>query len=414
MVETHTENTTPATADSAAAERPLGVAVIGAGMAGAAHAAAWRSATTVKAPFGRDVRLVAIADIAEPLAQSVAGRYGYERTVSDWRELCDADDVDIVSVVVANKLHREIVEALVQAGKHVLCEKPLSDSLEDARAMAQTARAAESVVRIGFTFRRAPGLATLRQLITDGTLGEVVHINGRYYADYSCDPDAPMTWRYRGEQGSGSLADLGSHMLYAAEFLAGPIRAVAGGRFRTVIAERHLPLRATVGHGKVALSDETETVTNDDWAGFIAEFDDASGTFETSRIAHGHPNGLRFEVNCVKGAAVWDQATPDEVRIYHDDASGRASWGNGFRTIKLGAEHPYVADGFAMAAPGIGFGHNDSFVFQARAFLEEVTQEAEDTTWPVNASFDEGLRNMEIIEAVAESARQNGSLVTVS
>ena len=393
--------------------QPLGVAVIGAGMAGASHAAAWRSATTVKRPFSPGVNLVAIADIAEPLAESVAGRYGYQRVETDWRALLTADDVDIVSVVVANRLHREIVEELVAAGKHVLCEKPLSDSLEDAEAMAETARDAKTVVRVGFTFRRAPGLAALRQLVQDGTLGEVVHINARYYADYATDPSAPMTWRYRGGQGSGSLADVGSHLLYAAEFLAGPIRAVSGARFRTVITDRPLPLGATVGHGKAEVSDETEPVTNDDWAGFVAQFDQASGTLETSRIAHGHPNGMRLEITCRDGAAVWDQAVADEIQVYKDDDAGPAPWGNGFRTIKLGPSHPYVSEGFPMAAPGISFGQNDTFVFQARAFLEEVAGTGDESAWPGNATFEEGLRNMRLIEAVAESARNKGVEVTV-
>ncbi len=109
----------------------IGVAVIGAGTAGAAHAAAWRAATTERGSFPLEVRRVAIADIAQPLAENVAGRYGYDRVESDWRNLPEAEDVDVVSVVVANHLHRKIVEALVAAVKHVLCEKPLSDTLED-------------------------------------------------------------------------------------------------------------------------------------------------------------------------------------------------------------------------------------------------------------------------------------------
>lgn len=395
----------------------IGVAVIGAGMAGAAHAAAWRAATTVRHPFPDKVRLVAIADIAQPLAESVAGRYGYDRVESDWKNLLDAEDVDVVSVVVANHLHREIVEALVAAGKHVLCEKPLSDTLEDARAMSTLASEADTVVRIGFTFRRAPGLAALAELVHSGKLGEVLHLNGRYYTDYARSPQVPLTWRYRGEPGSGALADVGSHLLYAAELLAGPIRSVAGASFRTIIKERPVPLGATVGHARVAVSEETEPVTNDDWAGFTVEFGaeaggTASGTLEASRVTAGHPNGLRLEIACHNGSAVWDQENPAEI-LLHLNEDGPDAHNNGFRTVKLGPGHPYVAEGYAMSAPGIGFGQNDGFIFQARAFLEEVAGIPEAESWPRNASFAEGLRNMEIIEAVAESARRNGTSVQV-
>ncbi|GAA1173684.1 Gfo/Idh/MocA family protein [Nesterenkonia xinjiangensis] len=397
--------------------KQIGIAVIGAGMAGAAHAAAWRAATTVRSPFPRPVKLTAIADIAEPLARDVAGRYGFERVETDWRALLDADDVHVVSVVVANRLHREIVEALVSAGKHVLCEKPLSDTMEDARAMAQTALGAEAsgqVVRIGFTFRRAPGLAALRELVTSGALGEVVHLHGRYLADYACDPQVPMTWRYRGAPGSGALADVGSHLLYAAEFLAGPMRSVAGAHFRTVVTERPLPLGSTVGHGRGEVSAETEPVTNDDWAGFTAQFDVAAGTFEASRVSHGHPNSLRLEISCREGAAVWDQENPAEIQVHTRDIGGNRDVDNGFRTIRLGPGHPYVGEGFPMSAPGIGFGQNDGFVFQARAFLEEVAGLAEEDSWLRNATFEDGLHNMELIEAIAASAASGGTPRTIA
>lgn len=389
--------------------KTIGIAVIGAGMAGAAHAAAWRSATATRTPFGPDVKLVAIADIAEPLAHSVAGRFGYQRVVTDWRELLHDPHIHVVSVVVANHLHREIVQALAAAGKHVLCEKPLSATMEDARAMAKLSEESESILRIGFTFRRAPGLAALRELVQDGTLGEVYHLSGQYFADYGCSPKAPMTWRFRGGPGSGALADVGSHLLYAAEFLAGPMRSVSGAKFRTLVTERPVAAGNTVGHGPAELTDQMETVSNDDWAGFSAEFDHCSGVLQASRVAAGHPNGLRLEISCQNGGAQWDQENPSEIKLFlHDQEDPRA---NGFRVIKLGPSHPYIRAGYAMSAPGIGVGQNDGFIFQARAFLEEVAGVSEAEAWPRNASFAEGLHNMELIEAIAQSAASGGSTV---
>ena len=193
----------------------IGVAVIGAGMAGKAHMAAWRNAPSVFGSTLPPVRLVSVGDVYEPLAAEAAKRFGYARHDTDWRAIAAADDIDVVSVVVANTLHREIVEGLLAAGKHVLCEKPLSDSLEDARAMATAAaRAADRslVARVGFTYRRAPGLAAIRQLVEDGTLGRVLHVSARYWTDYGASPDVPFSWRFAGAPGTGALADVGSHL----------------------------------------------------------------------------------------------------------------------------------------------------------------------------------------------------------
>ena len=152
----------------------IGVAVIGAGMAGRAHAAAYRTAPTLYESTLPDLRFVSIGDVSPELGSLAARRFGYERTDTSWQAIAEDPDINVVSVVVANTLHREIVEGLVAAGKHVFCEKPLSDNLEDARAMAEIARSADTVVSIGFTLRRAPGVAALRELIRSGALGRVL------------------------------------------------------------------------------------------------------------------------------------------------------------------------------------------------------------------------------------------------
>src|SRR4051794_1665893 len=188
----------------------LGVAVIGAGMAGRAHAAAYRTAPTLYQPTLPPVRLVSIGDVNPEFGEAAARRFGYDRHDTSWQAIADADDIDVVSVVIANSLHREVVQGLLEAGKHVLCEKPMSDTLEDARAMAAFAAHAEPLARIGFTFRRTPGIAYIRDLIRSGVLGRVLHFSGRYWTDYGCSPTAPMSWRYKGSAGSGALADVGA------------------------------------------------------------------------------------------------------------------------------------------------------------------------------------------------------------
>ena len=388
----------------------IGIAVIGAGMAGKAHAAAYRVAPTLYESTLPDLRYVSIGDMNAEVGRAAARRYGYERSDTDWRAIADDPDIQVVSVVIANSLHLEVVRGLIEAGKHVLCEKPLSDTLASARKMADLAREASSVVRIGLTYRRQPGVAAIRDWIQDGTLGRVLHFSGRYWCDYGCNPMAPMSWRYKGPMGSGALADLGSHLTYLSEFLCGGITAVSGGAFATAIKERPVPLGAVVGHGLAAVSDRKETVENDDYATFTAFFGETRGSLEVSRVAAGYPNELDFEVFCENGAASFHQDTPSQVRLYlNGDHPGR----NGYRTVNLGSDHPYVAGGMPIDVSGVGFGQNEGFTYQARAFLEEVAGIPEEESLPRNASFDEGVHNMEILAAVAQSAAGNGRQVNL-
>jgi predicted dehydrogenase len=389
----------------------IGVAVIGAGMAGRAHAAAYRIAPTLYQSTLPDLRYVAIGDVSPELGSLAARRFGYERNDTSWQAVAEDPDINVVSVVVANFLHREMVEGLVAAGKHVLCEKPLSDNLEDARAMADLARNADTVVRIGFTFRRAPGVAVLRELVTSGTLGRILHIDARYWCDYASDPNGPISWRYKGAPGSGALADIGSHVAYLVEFLGGDVQEVSGGRFTTAITERPVPLGTVVGHGQAAVSDTYEQVENDDYASFSAQLQRSVGVVQVSRVAAGHPNGLALEVFGDNGAAKWEQERSGEFQLILNEGPAGT---RGYRRVILGPDHPYFAGGLPMDAPGVGVGQNDGFAFQARAFLEEVAGIDEAESLPRTASFDEGVHNMEILAAVAESAANGGATVKVA
>ena len=378
--------------------RDIGVAVIGAGMAGRAHAHGYRSAGTVFSPGLPPVRLVSVADINEELAADTARRYGFDRSDTSWQAIVKADDIYVLSVVVANHLHREIVEELAAAGKHVLCEKPLAPTSADAQAMIDAVDAAGVVARVGFTFRRTPGIAAARQVIESGELGRPLYINAQYWTNYGSDPQAPMSWRYRGGPGSGALADLGSHLADTAEFLLGPVEAVTGAALTTVIGERPLPLGHVVGHAHVEVSDQREPVENDDWASFSVRFaGGATGDLSVSRIAYGHPNTLKFEVFCERGAVAFDVSRAGEFAVASDTADG-------FRRVVVGVDHPYIAGGLAMDATGIGTGHNDSFVYQARAFLDEVAGRDE---LPRNASFADGRHALLLEEAVVRTATQN-------
>jgi predicted dehydrogenase len=387
----------------------IGVAVIGAGMAGRAHAGGYRSAPTVFASDLPEVRLVAIADAHEPFAVDTARRYGYQRAETSWEAVAEAPDIDAVSVVVAVPLHREIVEALLDAGKHVLCEKPLAPSVADGQAMADRADKSDRIAAVGFTFRRSPAINAIRQQVTDGVLGPVTHFNGHYWCDYGFNPEAPMSWRYQGGPGSGALADIGTHLVDAGEFLCGPIQAVRGTVLSTVIRDRPVALGAAVGHAAgVPVSDVREPVENEDLATFTATFaGGATGTFSVSRIAYGMPNALGFEVFCERGAAAFDLARASEFTIAD---AGPAAVVNGYRQVQIGPAHPYVTRGLPMDFPSVGHGQNDFFTFQARAFLDEVAGLGELPRCPRLA---EGLHNLKVLDAIVTSARDDGRAVQV-
>jgi predicted dehydrogenase len=394
----------------------LGVAVIGAGMAGRAHAAGYAAARAVEGPALPPVDLVAIADVDAGLGSAAARRFGYARAETSWEAVAAAADVDVVSVVVANHLHRPVVEGLLAAGKHVLCEKPMAPTVADAEAMVAAAEAAAAErgaeTAVGFTFRRSPPISGIRDLVghrSEPGIGETLHFNGHYWCDYGVDPKRPMSWRYRGAPGSGALADIGSHLTDLAEFVGGPIAAVRGAVLATVIRERALPLGTAIGHAATELSDTWEPVENDDVATFTATFESgAAGTFSVSRVAYGHPNALGFEVFASGGAATFDLERAGEFRV----ADGSSPPGTaGYRTVLAGPQHPYLSGGLAMDFPGVGYGQNDLFVWQARAFLEQVAGVTGGL--PRTAGFADGLRNLRLLAAVAESAANGGAEVVI-
>lgn len=393
--------------------KPISVAVIGAGMAGRTHANAWRQASTLYEPgVLPPVRLAAICDAFEPFAKASAESYGYERYATDWKEIAAADDIDVVSIVVANRLHREIAEALILAGKHVLCEKPLTDTLEDAKAMTEVAEAHPEVVTgIGFGYRRHASIAKIAELAQNGDLGEVFHFDGRYWCDYGVDPNTPIAWRYKGPMGSGALGDVGSHMTDVAEFICGPIKRISGATLSTVIKKRPPAVEGVAGgRGMAVEAEATEVVENDDVAMFNAEFENgAVGSISVSRVAFGDPNALMFDVMGTKAKASFDLARGGEILLNDETAEPGM---RGPRQILTGQNFPYFKGGSSMDFAGVGTIQIDQFNFQARAFLGQVA--GIDEGLPPVPSFAHGYRAIRIQNAVAESAANNGAAVEIN
>lgn len=390
---------------------PLSVAVIGAGMAGRTHANAWRQAGTIYSPgVLPPVRLAAICDAYGPFAEAAAASYGYERCETDWRRIAEADDIDIVSIVVANRLHREIAEALVASGKHVLCEKPLSDTLDDAAAMAELEAGADVVTGIGFGYRRQPSIAQIARLAAAGDLGTLAQFSGTYWCDYGADPAVPIAWRYQGPMGSGALGDVGSHITDLAEFICGPLVSVSGAQMATIITHRPPAVEGVSGgRGATTSAAATEEVENDDIALFNLRFaNGAIGSISVSRVAFGCPNNLSFDVLGTGGKAGFDMNRPGEITL--DDAAPRPGF-RGPRQVLAGPDFPYFKDGSSMAFAGVGVTQIDQFVYQARAFLDQVADVDEGLA--AVPSFAHGYRAIRIQDAIARSAAADGATVAI-
>ena len=246
----------------------LGVGIVGHGFMGDAHSQAWRTAGHV---FDLPLRpvMAALCGRDGAAAATAAARHGWAAVETDWRSLIARDDVHLVDVCTPGDRHAEIAIAALRAGKHVLCEKPLANSVAQAQAMAQAAaQARDQGVRsmVGFNYRRVPALALARRLIADGRIGQLRHVRAAYLQDWLADPAAPLTWRLQRERaGSGALSDLGSHIVDIAEYLSGDRLAGVSGISRTFVTERPLP--AAPGQ-----EPRTGQVTVDDAVVFVARF----------------------------------------------------------------------------------------------------------------------------------------------
>jgi predicted dehydrogenase len=363
----------------------LGVGMAGYAFMGAAHSQAWRTA-----PHMFDLPLqpamVAVCGRDAVAVEAAARRMGWAAAETDWRALIARDDVQLVDICTPGDLHAEIAIAALEAGKHVLCEKPLANTLEEASAMAAAAsRARERGVRsmIGFNYRRVPAIALAHSLIAGGRLGEIRHVRATYLQDWLVDPAFPLTWRLQRERaGSGALGDLGAHIVDLAQYLTGSLITGVSGMIHTFISSRPLPSGDSAGE-----------VTVDDAALFTARL--ASGalaSFEATRFATGRKNQLSLEVNGSLGSLVFDLERLNELSFY--EAAGVDS---GFRRILVTEpSHPYLA---AWWPPGHVLGWEHTFTHQVRDLVTAIA----DGTDPA-PSFADGLYVQSVLAAVSDSA----------
>ncbi|MFF2848909.1 Gfo/Idh/MocA family protein [Streptomyces sp. NPDC058001] len=390
-----------------AGKPPLGVGMVGYAFMGAAHSQGWRTVGRVfdlprrpvlAAVCGRDREAVTVA----------ADRLGWAAAETDWRDLIARDDVDLVDICTPGDSHAEIAVAALEAGKHVLCEKPLANTVEEAEAMvaaAERARARGQVAMVGFNYRRVPATALARRMIAEGRLGTLRHVRVSYLQDWLVDPEFPLTWRLRKDTaGSGALGDLGAHIIDLAQFLAGEPLVGVSAVTETFIRERPLLDGASAGLSGTGGGSGRGQVTVDDAALFTGRL--ASGalaSFEATRFAAGRKNALRIELNGELGSLAFDLERLNELSFHDHTEPGVSA---GFRRILVTEpDHPYLD---AWWPPGHGLGYEHTFVHQARDLVHAVAE----GTAP-EPSFADGLQVQRVLSAVEESAAKNSVYTSV-
>ncbi|MEN0088340.1 MAG: Gfo/Idh/MocA family oxidoreductase, partial [Pseudomonadota bacterium] len=291
-------------------------------------------------------------------------------------------DVDAVIVASPQDTHREIAEAALNAGKHVLCEKPLGATLEECEAMVALANSKpELTTLVGFNYMRTPVSQHAINMVRAGRLGEVVSFRVDHTEDFLADPDIPGNWRTE-SMASGTMGDLAPHPVNCALSFMGPVAEVMAV-VQTVHAERPRP-----GGGRVA-------VTNDDQVNMILNFENGvTGTLHTSRVSTGTKMGLRYEIVGTKGTLRFDQEEQNQLHFY--DATDVAEE-RGFRRILAGPQHPDYL--MFNQGEGHGTGYVDQIIMQAAAFLKSI-----ETGEPARPNFEDGLMVARICDAALKSS----------
>jgi len=379
----------------------LRVAMIGYAFMGAAHSQAWRTAGHVVDLPMRPEMTVVVGRQSAAVAQA-ARRLGWQESDVDWRRVIERPDIDLVDICTPGDTHAEIAIAALAAGKHVLCEKPLANTVPEAQAMAAAALAAPDLqAMVGFTYRRTPAVALARKMVAEGTIGAVRQVRAQYLQDWLSDEHSPLTWRMDKEKaGSGALGDIGAHIIDVIEFVTGQRLTGVSGRLETFVKER--PVSTGSGgaiSGGVAGS-EFGPVTVDDAAVFFGTLESgALAAFEASRFALGRKNAMRFEINGSKGSLAFDFESMNVLEHY--DGRVPAAETGFARILVTEPTHPYLS---AWWPPGHGLGYEHGFTHQVIDVVNAIAAGS-----VARPTFSDGLHVQWALAAVEASSAANSS-----
>lgn len=374
----------------------LNVAMIGGGSMGKAHAMAHAAMPMFFWPAPAIPVRKVVVDLTEEAAAEAKNRFGFEDSSTDWRATVSRDDIDVIDIVTPNDSHAEIAIAAAEAGKHIICEKPLARTGPEAKTMLDAVKKSGVIHMVAFNYRRTPAVALARKYIDEGRIGEIVNFRGTYLQDWSADPDGPLSWRFqKSVAGSGAIGDIGTHFVDFARYLAGEITAVHAIN-RTLVPTRPVQSghvdKLGVGGGdtsavreKVDVDDETMTMLR--FANGVV------GSIEATRNAYGRNNYQTFEVHGTKGSLAFNYERRDELEVMFADDPADA---RGFRTVYSGPAHPY-GEGL-WPIPGLGIGYSETKIVECRDFFKAIA----DGVQP-SPNFEDGYRISLIADAIIKS-----------
>jgi len=368
----------------------LNIGLIGCGFMGRTHSNAFRQAS-VFFDLGYQPVLKAVCSRSAGRAKSFAANWGYESFETDWRQLIERDDIDVVDIASPNDTHHDIAIAAAQAGKMVLCEKPLGLNAKQSRAMTEAVEGAGVANMVWYNYRRVPGVTLAKQLIDEGKLGRIFHYRAQFLQDWTISSELPQggeaLWRLDADvAGSGVTGDLLAHCIDTAMWLNGGIDQVVG-MTETFIKERHHQITGSV-----------QPVRIDDASAFLARFANGSlGNFEATRYARGHKALYTFEINGEHMSIRWDLHDLHRLELFdHGDDERSRGW----RSIHLtDSEHPYMDRWWV---PGLQIGYEHTFTHQAADFIQGLSADS-----PAAPSFRDALATDLVTDAVLESAQSN-------
>ena len=378
--------------------KKLNVGLIGAGFMGKAHSLAYVAMPMFFWPAPAIPVRKTIVDVSDSIAAEAAQRFGFEKSTSNWRSVVEDPEIDIIDIATPNHLHAEIAIAAAEAGKHIISEKPLARSGDEAKTMYDAVKNAGIVHMVAFNYRRTPAVALAKKYIDEGAIGDILNFRGTYLQDWSADPDGPLSWRFQKSiAGSGSLGDIGTHVVDMARFLCGEITQV-NTQLKTWVKTR--PLQAG-GVDKLGASTKDSTaprgeVDVDDEVLSLLEFQNgAIGSLEATRNAHGRNNFLTFEIHGTLGSIYFNYERRDELQVaFATDQADR----KGFRTVYTGPAHPYGEGLWPIPALGIGYG--ETKIIETYDFVKAIMDGGE-----VSPNFKDGYQINLIADAMAASSQ---------
>ncbi|MHA1370283.1 MAG: Gfo/Idh/MocA family protein [Promethearchaeota archaeon] len=377
--------------------KKLKVGMLGYAFMGKVHSNAYRQMPRFFYPPPAEPELCCICGRNEEKVRHASKMYGWKEYTTDWHELVKREDIDIFDNCGPNNVHKEPCIAAAEAGKHIICEKPLAMNAKDAEEMSSAIKKAGVKAMVAFNYRRVPAIMLAKKLIDDGYIGKIYHYRATYLQDWIMDPNFPLVWRLQKDiAGSGPHGDLNAHILDLSLMLVGKVTKVCG-MAETFIKER--PLVGSEGDLGAAKGDATKKgkVTVEDAAIFMAKFENgALGTFEATRFAKGRRNYNRIEINGSKGSLAFNLERMNELEFFSEDDP---KFAQGFRVINVTENvHPYTDKWWP---PGHIIGYEHTFTHEIYEFIKAIV---EDT--PISPSFDDGVYNNKVLDAVLESAEK--------